>query len=140
MGGGLLFTGSSGNVDLAAGLKRGPLRRRDMVLDRFGHDVPLVIADLKRGVLLERYPGKETWLSFMQRDGELEVTELNEFGSRFLELCDGSRSIEEIAALLNPLFGAGIGLDSFVAACREAMETLAGLGMVEPLPPHAGKR
>jgi hypothetical protein len=137
VGGGLPCAGSTGNVDTAAGFKQSPLRRMDMVLDRFAYDLPMVIADLRQGVLRESYPLKETWLAFMQRGGELEVTELNEFGSRFLELCDGTRSIEEVAAILHPLFGAGMDRSGFAAACREALETLAGLGMIAPSPQKA---
>jgi hypothetical protein len=128
------------NVDLSRPRKRGPLRQRDMIIDRFGYDIPLIIEDLKQGIVRPGYPPKETWLVFVHRGGELEVTEVNEFGRELLVLCDGTRSLEEIAGVLNGRFGKDTEPEHFAQACREALETLAGLDMIEPHPQDTGRK
>jgi radical SAM superfamily enzyme YgiQ (UPF0313 family) len=130
--GGVFSAHCHANIDLARQAKKGPLRRREMIVERFAHDLPAIIGDIKRGVVRADYPHKETWLVFLHRDEQSEVTELNDFGIELLGLCDGSRPFEEIAGVLHGRHGRNIETDAFATLCREALATLAGLGMVAP--------
>jgi hypothetical protein len=128
------------NADISGPLKRGPLRRREMIIDSFGHDLPQVIEDLKQGIVRPGYPDRKTWLVFASRGGELEVTEINEFGRELLVLCDGTRSMEEISEALSRSYARDTAPGTLAEACREALETLAGLDMIEHHPQGEGKR
>jgi radical SAM superfamily enzyme YgiQ (UPF0313 family) len=117
-------------VDLCRAHKKGP-RRREMIIDRFSFDLPMIIGELREGILRSGYPLEETWLVFLHRNGGLEVIEVNRFGRELLQLCDGTRSVEEIASALHDRYGRELALDPFVRSCRQALMTLSGLDLVE---------
>jgi len=96
----------------------------------FAFDLPAIIEDLKAGRLLAVYGEAPTWLVFRQEGGELEVTAVNQFGSDFLALCNGSAKLNDIADRLYPQYGQAMEKEAFLVACREAAESLNALSLL----------
>jgi hypothetical protein len=70
-------------------------------------------------------------LVFRQTDGVLEVFSINAFGKDFLELCDGVRTLQDIAGQLYMCYGRGKAMDRFLADCREAAANLGQLQLLD---------
>ncbi len=102
----------------------------------FQYDLPRIVNDLKAEQILPSYPLQATWLVFQQSGSRLEVTEINQFGREFLRLCDGSRTVEEIAEALFADFADGLEFSIFLDECRQALATLTEMGLFKPAGEH----
>ena len=94
--------------------------------------MPRIIADLKAGRFREHYPEKETFLVFIQRGNQLDVSEINDFGENFLSLCDGQTPLKEICRQLHGPYGADMDFEKFYGLCLEAMQELGRTNLLEP--------
>ena len=119
-----------GNIDLCQLRGWKPLRRRNVRVQEFERNLPMIIEDLKAGIFKEDYPMERTWLVFHHEADQLEVTEINDFGKDFLNMCDGSATVEEIAGALFQQYGQDMDSGVFVEACREALVGLSGLRLL----------
>lgn len=108
-----------------------PLRSRSAVVQEFRHNLPGIIADLKEGIFCECYDEIPTIVVFMPKENGLEVSEINDFGRDLLELSDGSSSMEEIAQELFRRFGSGMDPARFHDECREAVDLLAAMDLLQ---------
>jgi len=61
----------------------------------------------------------------------LEVTEINDFGSDFLNLCDGKRTLPAISDTLYPRCESGMSPGSFFESCLKAAQVLGRMGLLE---------
>jgi len=113
------------NIDIYTPRTWRPATAGNLLLAHFDHDLPAILDDLKAGILRENYPPASTWMVFRQQGKELEVCRTNDFGRDMLELCDGTRTPEEIAALLRPRHGADTDPGEFTELCRQALRQLA---------------
>ena len=118
------------NIDLSGAADWRPQRRQNVLVRAFAFDLPAIIEDLKAGRLLAVYGKAPTWLVFRQEGGELEVTAVNQFGSDFLALCNGSAKLNDIADRLYPQYGQAMEKEAFLVACREAAESLNALSLL----------
>jgi radical SAM superfamily enzyme YgiQ (UPF0313 family) len=123
---------SSNQVD--TGLMGGfaPLCSRKISIEKFTFDIPGVILQMKFGRFPDACARRTVHLVFSRADDSTQVREINEFGYDFLQLCDGRRSIQEIAATLYPKYGADKERDQFASMCAEAAGALAGLELLAP--------
>jgi len=118
------------NIDIYTSREWRPATARNLLAAHFDHDLPAILEDLKAGIFRNSYPPAPTWLVFRQQGNELEVSRTNGFGHDLLELCDGTRTAEEIAERLRPRHGADTETDRFTELCRQALQQLAGLDWV----------
>lgn len=124
--------GKTGNIDLQRLDEWRPRRPLNVRVATFRHDLPAIVADLKGGVVRAEYPAVPSWLIFRQAGEQLEVTATNAFGFDLLAGSDGATAVAELAARLKDLHGAGQPAAAFLAGCRDAIQQLAGLGLLEP--------
>ena len=109
-----------------------PSRSQKIVLGQFTFNLPGIILDLKAGIYKEHYPPQDTFLVFRHESHTLNVRELNDFGRDFLQLCDGNRTLRDIARALHPRYGARAGIDpaKFFDLCVEAVELLGQMKLL----------
>jgi hypothetical protein len=129
--------GPAGNVDLCRLHGWRPFRPRNVLIQGFESPVPRIIEDMKKGIFRENYPREETWLVFRQDGNRLEVTEINDFGRDFLDLCDGAATVEEIAGHLFRRYGTNMEYNDFVGNCHEALLGLWEMNLLREVPPEA---
>lgn len=114
-------------VDVSGAERWTPVAKKNLIVALFSKNLPLIIADMKSGKFIQHYPDAPVWLAFYQQQNTLEVTEINQFGSDFLALCNGTRAVADIAAKLFEKYGGDMTLEEFVQACREAAAALQDL-------------
>jgi len=120
------------NTDLYPTEKSRPERKKNVLVAGFEHNIPTIVEDLKAGVFSQEYPVDPVWIVFLHEDDELEVIEINDFGKDFLNLCDGSTNIRDIANMLYPLYSQDMDADDFVKECKEALAMLSDLKLLHP--------
>jgi len=118
------------NIDIYTPREWRPATARNLLPARFDYDLPAILEDLRAGVFRRSYPPASTRLVFRQRGKELEVSAINDFAHDLLELCDGTRTPEQIAARLRPRHGAETAPGQFADLCRQALRQLAALDWV----------
>lgn len=126
------LTGNSFHIDLHRLECFRPRKNPKIVLQTFSHDMPRIIADLKAARFREHYPGKKTFLVFIQKGNHLDVSEINDFGEDFLSLSDGQTPLEEICRQLYGRYGADMAYEKFHGLCLEAMQELGRTNLLEP--------
>jgi len=114
----------------AAPCNGAPARRAGLVIREFSVDMDQVVHDLRNGVVASFYPPSPCSLAFLGGEASLEVSEMNDFGRDLLALCDGENSPASIAKTLFRDYGDIMDPKAFDAACREALDQLAGLGFI----------
>ena len=119
-----------GMIDLCQLQGWRPNQSPNLLVTDFRYDLPAIVADLKEAHFQSDYPLQPTWLIFQQSGKRLEVTEINKFGKEFLELCDGSRTVDEIAESLFSTFGENLEYPTFLEECRQALTSLTEMGML----------
>ncbi|MFW6323867.1 MAG: B12-binding domain-containing radical SAM protein [Desulfovibrionales bacterium] len=97
-----------------------PLLKKDILLREFNYPIPSILQDIRKGSVQKSYRPDPVWLLFSRSANGIEVTEINEFGKDFLGLCDGTRSIPEIARELRSKYGRDMDPGVFLNVCREA--------------------
>ena len=113
-----------------------PVRSEKISIEQFTFDIPGLIFELKCGLFPEKCPRRDVFLSFSHASGgTTEVREINEFGFDFLRLCDGERSLEQIASQLYPKYGANKESEEFAVICAEAAGTLSKLEILTSFEP-----
>lgn len=118
------------HIDFSAMRESKPLRNEKVILGEFPFNIPDIILDLKAGVFRDSYPKQETFLVFRQERERLHVTEINDFGRDFLNLCDGRKNLEAISRELYPHYGAGMAPSDFYSSCVEAAEVLGQMKLL----------
>ena len=99
-------------------------------VEAFRFNIPAIIDDVKREVFLRNYEHEPVQLVFISKDTGLEVVETNEFGRDLLASCNGSASVDVIAAGLYSRYGTGMGTDAFRDECRDALTALQEMDIV----------
>ncbi len=112
------------SIDLTGWKESAPLSAPGVVIRQFDHSMTDVIRDLREGTILGAYPQEKTLLVFRAEGTDLEVTEINDFGRDFLGLCNGERTLEEIASDLYPRYGTEMDTERFFQECVGAAEAL----------------
>ncbi len=102
-----------------------PVKNGKIIIDAFEYDLPLIIADLKNGKMIDSYPLQQTTLVFKYENKQLCVMEINDFGRDFLRLCNGHNTVKEIAERLYSQYASGLSQEEFYASCVEAVQSLA---------------
>jgi radical SAM superfamily enzyme YgiQ (UPF0313 family) len=120
-----------GTADLCRLAEQLPLRSENAVVREFRHNLPEIIDDLKAGVFKNSYSEEPTLLVFTPGEKGIEVVQINEFGRDLLDLSDGSARLEEIAGDLYQKYGSGLGRESFIGECREAIDTLTDMELLQ---------
>ncbi|MDR3567053.1 MAG: radical SAM protein [Syntrophobacteraceae bacterium] len=114
-----------------AGIHRDkPLRSTKVSIERFTYDIPSLILRFVCGQLPDTCPKRPVFLAFSRAPDATKVKEINEFGVDFLGLCDGKRSLGDIADQLYQKYGVQITRGEFAAECAQAAETLFGLELL----------
>ncbi len=109
-----------------------PRKSEGIVIGEFDFEIPLLIRDFKAGIFMKDYQPRETILVFRHEGEQLEVTEINDFGSDFLNLCDGRRTLPAISDALYPCCESGMSPGSFFESCLKAAQVLGRMGLLEP--------
>jgi radical SAM superfamily enzyme YgiQ (UPF0313 family) len=127
------FTGRSRafHIDLEGVRKFKPLKNKEILMESFAFDVPVIIVDLKAGKFSEDYPARQTLLIFRQEGDILDVSEINPFARDLLERCDGQTDVEQISGDLYAAHGEGMTPEDFFEACAEAAQILGDKGFLE---------
>ena len=123
---------SSFHIDLDRIGDLSPLCDDRILIDKFTFDIPDVIFHMKFGRFPDTCPKRTVFLVFTQAEGCSKVREINEFGFDFLRLCDGRRTLEQIAASLYPKYGSGKEREQFASMCAEAAGALAEHELLAP--------
>jgi len=108
-----------------------PHRSGLAVVEEFRCNIPEIIEDLKKGTICGSYAEQPVILVFVSRQSGLEVVEVNEFGRDLLIRCNGSATVEGIAAELYDSYGSGMNTDDFRQECREAIQALENMEIVQ---------
>jgi radical SAM superfamily enzyme YgiQ (UPF0313 family) len=119
------------DIDLHGSLGFRPTVQEGIILGAFEFHLPTIVGDLKTGSFQQYYPREKTHLVFKQEDDLLEVSEINEFGRNFLELCDGTLTVGDISEQLYPLYGQDMDRNAFRESCVEALHALLKMGFFE---------
>jgi hypothetical protein len=85
---------------------------------------------MKAGHYRRRYGEDPVFLVFRQRESELDIMEINDFGKDFMALCDGGASLEAIAGRLHPRYGETMSFPAFLSVCRQTAEELAHMDLL----------
>ncbi|MHC1697958.1 MAG: radical SAM protein [Geobacteraceae bacterium] len=107
-----------------------PLRNDSCLICTFTWNVADIIADLKHGIYQDSYEKEESIIVAFQKDGGIELTEINEFGRDLLELTNGSRPFREVVEILAENYGQGMAIQDFYAECSAALAQLMEMGTI----------
>jgi hypothetical protein len=122
---------AAGAVDLCQLDACAPRRNSTAVIRGFNFNLPEIIGDLKTGYFRDSYPEEPVLLVFSPGEKGVVVTQINEFGRDLLDLSGGSASLEEIAGDLYQRYGSGMGRESFIDECRQAICTLMEMELLQ---------
>jgi radical SAM superfamily enzyme YgiQ (UPF0313 family) len=107
-----------------------PLRNEACLICTFNWNVADIIDDLKHGVYLDSYEMKTTIIVAFQKDGGIELTEINEFGRDLILLTNGKRPFEEVVEILAKRYGQGMDTQEFYFECSAALAQLIEMGTI----------
>ena len=110
-----------------------PECKKNVIISGFDHNLPVIIEDLKAGIFKNNYPDEHVWVVFFHENKELEVTQINNFGKDFIEICDGIAKIEDIADKLYPVYGKDMGAEVFLKECKTTFVALAEMRLLTPV-------
>lgn len=108
-----------------------PVKNHGIIIAEFDFNIPVIISNLKNNIIKDEYPQTKTLLIFKHSGEELNVTEINDFGVDFLNMCDGKRSLSKITNLLYQHYGLNIKQDVFLNSCIETARVLGESGCLE---------
>jgi len=114
-----------------------PTRRKEILVEKFDFDMPVIILDLKDGNFNGVYPKQTTFLIFRQEEDILDVSEINPFAKDFLDLCNGESTLQAIADRLYERYGNGKTEGKFFDSCVEAAKILGEEGFLVSMKPEA---
>jgi radical SAM superfamily enzyme YgiQ (UPF0313 family) len=117
-------------IDSAGIYSLQPLRNRKVAIERFTYDIPSLILQFRYGQFPDTCLQRPVFLAFSRGPDGTKVREINEFGVDFLGLCDGKRSLKDIADQLYRKYGADKQRGAFAAECAEAAGMLADLELL----------
>lgn len=117
-------------ADLCRLDKQLPLRNDAMQICAFNWNVADIIDDLKQGVYRESYEMEATIIVAFQKDGGIELTEINEFGRDLILLTNGSRSFKDVVEILSERYGQGMDTQDFYFECSAALAQLIEMGTI----------
>jgi radical SAM superfamily enzyme YgiQ (UPF0313 family) len=107
-----------------------PLRSESSVMCDFSWNVADIVCDLKKGVYRDCYEKEGSIIVAFQKDGGIELTEINEFGRDMLLLSNGSTPFEEIVDILYENYGQGMDTKDFLVECNAALAQLVEMGTI----------
>lgn len=117
-------------IDLDHIMDLRPDTGENFIVERFTFNIPVIILEAKFGRFDESCPEGEVHLIFKRSEGKTDVIEINGFGVDFLRLCNGSLTIDSIARILFPKYGAGMDGPEFAHSCAEAARQLADMHLL----------
>lgn len=106
-----------------------PVKGRGILVRAFDFDVLGLIMDAVEGRGIEPLRLKN-FKVFYEKEGRVEVDDINEFGYDLLRLCDGKKDIDEIAASMWVKYGKSLSQESFRQEILRALEESVDLGYV----------
>jgi len=114
-----------------------PLLRSDACLIRtFTWNVADIVDDLKHGVYRDSYEMESTIIVAFQKDGGIELTEINEFGRDLILLTNDTRSFEDVVGILAERYGQGMDPRDFYFECSTALAQLIEMGTIVSHPEY----
>ncbi len=102
-----------------------PVKYEGVQVQEFSCHVPKIIADLREGIVQERYPHEPSTLVFQPQESGVQAYEINDFGRKFLTLSDGILTVKDIAEKLYDSFSESMDFECFLSVCQESASTLA---------------
>ena len=111
-----------------------PLRDESSVVSNFDWNIADIINDLKNGIYRENYEKEASVIVASQKEGGIELTEINEFGRDLLQLSNGSMTFEEIVGILYERYGQDMDSKDFQTECTTALVQLIEMGTIVPHP------
>jgi len=115
----------------AEGNEKFPERDRTVLIREFSFPLAEIVEDIRNGHIDREYHPQPSYLVFRQTGNTLDVVEINRFGTALLHGCDGSRSIESVAASIYSDFGEDMTLGGFAQCCRDAAKELCELRFLQ---------
>jgi hypothetical protein len=122
----------AGNIDLQRLDEWRPARPANVRLAAFRFGLPECGDVVDDGVIRSRYAEESSRLVFRQEGAQLEVMAIDPFGFELLANSDGMTSLAGLAAQLRRVHGEDRTAAEFLAECRDAVQQLAGLDLLEP--------
>ncbi len=107
-----------------------PLRNDAMQICAFTWNVADIIDDLKQGVYRDSYEKETTIIVAFQKDGGIELMEINEFGRDLILLTNGTRSFTDVVEILAERYGQGMERQEFYFECSAALAQLIEMGTI----------
>lgn len=121
---------SAATADLCCLQEQLPLRSESSVMCDFSWNVADIVNDLKNGVYRDSYEKEASIIVAFQKDGGIELTEINEFGRDMLQLSNGSTPFEKIVVILYERYGQGMDAKDFLVECNTALAQLVEMGTI----------
>ncbi|RQW86752.1 MAG: hypothetical protein EHM79_09185 [Geobacter sp.] len=125
---------SPATADLCRLHEQLPLRHESTVATNFEWNIADIISDLKNGIYQENYEKEASIIVAFQKEGGIELTEINEFGCDLLQLSNGSMAFEEIVGILHKKYGQDMDSKDFQTECATALAQLIELGTIVSRP------
>jgi len=107
-----------------------PLRNDACQICTFNWNVADIIDDLKHGVYRDCYEMEATIIVAFQKDGGIELTEINEFGRDLILLTNGARFFKDVVEILAERYGQGMDRQEFYFECSAALAQLIEMGTI----------
>lgn len=107
-----------------------PLRNDALQISTFNWNVADIIDDLKQGVYRDSYETEVTIIVAFQKDGGIELTEINEFGRDLILLTNGTKPFKEVVEILAERYGQGMDSQEFYFECSAALAQLVEMGTI----------
>lgn len=121
---------STVTADLCCLQEQLPLRSESSIMCDFSWNVADIVSNLKNGVYRDSYEKEASVIVAFQKDGGIELTEINEFGRDMLQLSNGSTPFEEIVDILYERYGQGMDAEDFLVECNVALGQLIEMGTI----------
>jgi hypothetical protein len=124
--------GESFQIDLEGIRDFKPMKNPGVIVKEFSFNLPVILEHLRQGDFRESYPPEQTLLAFQQREGLLNVSEINAFTRDFLALSEGEKTLEAIGRELFGKYGGEMQPEEFFEACEEAARVLGEEFLLQP--------
>lgn len=107
-----------------------PIRDEPCQIGTFSWNVADIIDDLKQGIYKDTYQKEESIIVAIQKNGGIELSEINEFGRDLILLTNGKKSFKEVVEILAERYGQGLDTQDFQVECRAALAQLIEMGTI----------
>lgn len=107
-----------------------PLRNENYLIRTFNWNITDIIVDLKQGVYRDTYEMNATIIVAFEKDGGIELTEINEFGRDLILLLNRTGSFQEVVEILATRYGQDMDAQDFYFECSVALAQLIEMGTI----------